>query len=289
MRISHKILIFFCIFLSVHATAQNIGIIQDKDGYTNIRSTAFSKSKIIGKITEGQQFIFYASDSSNWWKIKLIDKKGSSIEGFVHKSRIQPLYQTKKIKEVRYHQYGATASSFRLMKRNIDSNDLPDSYLIETIDIRGRVCDLIFFWEGEIVSNHLCYLPPWIKYEYPNDTTIIHRKFDSNGQPFLSLECEVWHQTTYHLNSDQTKIIKVNREVKIDTAQYLNEYGWDKDLLFNVLREMNQTEPGLGSIEDYKKSTAKLNGKFPIGKDFKLQKYGDPDLEYEEIKALLFK
>lgn len=71
-------------------SAQEIGIINDPDGYTNIRSGKGTTYEVIGKVTEGEQFRYFADPESNWWAIETIPNDGTPLKGFVHKSRIQP-------------------------------------------------------------------------------------------------------------------------------------------------------------------------------------------------------
>ncbi len=61
-----------------------IGIINDKDGFVNIRVDKSSKSEIIGKILKNEYFTFFEDNASNWW---IIESKTGLI-GYVHKSRI---------------------------------------------------------------------------------------------------------------------------------------------------------------------------------------------------------
>ncbi len=88
-----KYLVLALLFFSLsELSAQTIGIINDPDGYTNIRNGQGSNFEIIGKIEESYQFKYYPNEQSNWWAIKTIPSYGTQIEGFVHKSRIQPYY-----------------------------------------------------------------------------------------------------------------------------------------------------------------------------------------------------
>ena len=61
--------------------------INDPDGFTNIREGEGTDSKIIDKLYKDEFFLYNASEKGNWVKIH----KMWNVEGFVHKSRIQPL------------------------------------------------------------------------------------------------------------------------------------------------------------------------------------------------------
>lgn len=92
------ILVIF--FVSGFLQAQ-IGIIQDPDGYTNVRSSASSNAPIIHKIHENEAFFYWEDDliAGQDWITVYINKDPftvgtmdeSVMEGYVHKSRIRPI------------------------------------------------------------------------------------------------------------------------------------------------------------------------------------------------------
>lgn len=61
-------------------------IIDDKDGYTNIRSLASKDSQIVDKIQAGEIFSTY-HQKGNWWLVKSPRNK----VGYMHLSRIKLL------------------------------------------------------------------------------------------------------------------------------------------------------------------------------------------------------
>ncbi len=69
-----------------------IGIINDSDGYVNIRAEKTSNSKIVGKIEEGYKFYYDKDLSENWWAI---ETELGGKKGYVHKSRISNYYEDK--------------------------------------------------------------------------------------------------------------------------------------------------------------------------------------------------
>lgn len=84
------------IFLTslVTLAQDNVAIISDKDGFTNVRESKSTNSAVVGQIKDGEFFSFKKA-SDDWWEVfKTFDENGNSINlnGFVHKSRIQPLY-----------------------------------------------------------------------------------------------------------------------------------------------------------------------------------------------------
>ncbi len=68
------------------------GVIQDPDGYTNVRAAARSDSTVVDKVVLGEVFEFdAASEGARWMRVKL--KNGKS--GYVHASRVR-FYATAK-------------------------------------------------------------------------------------------------------------------------------------------------------------------------------------------------
>lgn len=63
------------------------GIINDPDGYVNVRKGEGVKCPIVGKVMTDEVFLFTPNYYSDWWKVQSLD---GSIEGYMHKSRITP-------------------------------------------------------------------------------------------------------------------------------------------------------------------------------------------------------
>ena len=86
--------VFALFFFSFSSFAQ-FAVINDKDGYVNIRSDSSKTSKIVGKIASGTVFYifqYYENEKSEWIDFSCLE--GScKISGFVHKSRIKLLNQ----------------------------------------------------------------------------------------------------------------------------------------------------------------------------------------------------
>lgn len=61
-----------------------IGVIRDKDGYTNIRKEENSSSEILGKIFENEYFFYKKTKTKNWCEIKTLKGK----IGYIHSSRV---------------------------------------------------------------------------------------------------------------------------------------------------------------------------------------------------------
>ena len=67
-----------------------LGIINDPDGYTNVRADKSSSSSVIYEIYDENKRFEIIDDSGEWWKIKFdIDEYPYEIIGFIHNSRVE--------------------------------------------------------------------------------------------------------------------------------------------------------------------------------------------------------
>ena len=64
---------------------KRIAVINDPDGYTNVRSGMSTKSEIIDRLYEGEHYEVYPTSKTNWWRVKT----QNYVKGYVHKSRIR--------------------------------------------------------------------------------------------------------------------------------------------------------------------------------------------------------
>lgn len=69
---------------SSQATQEIRAVIDDKDGFTNLREQPNSEANIVAKVFENEVFIVKSMDG-NWWEIEL----QNGVRGFMHKSRIK--------------------------------------------------------------------------------------------------------------------------------------------------------------------------------------------------------
>lgn len=113
-----KLLLFISLFYLQVCQAQ-LCIINDKDGYTNVREKASQNSKIVGKIIENQVFAInsYIQDeeikSKDWIAVNFpihTDKKSTFLKfegdektGYVHKSRLVELETLPKFEKNEMH------------------------------------------------------------------------------------------------------------------------------------------------------------------------------------------
>lgn len=101
-----KYLLIFCLVITSFTAFGQVAIIEDKDGYTNIRQEPYANSKIIYQIKVGQVYWhgedYY--DKSKDWVTVYFPKNNYSItanpddfvKGYIHKSRVKPLNEMEK-------------------------------------------------------------------------------------------------------------------------------------------------------------------------------------------------
>jgi len=91
--------IIFLTTLSFQGFGQEIVIINDKDGYVNVRENADGKSKIIGKKYEDDIFYSIKSKDNDWYEVYI--ENGAT--GYIHSSRIMPLSNLQKLNTKSVH------------------------------------------------------------------------------------------------------------------------------------------------------------------------------------------
>jgi hypothetical protein len=150
------------------------------------------------------------------------------------------------------------------------------------------VTEIKFFENNSTIFDRLCYLVPWIKYEYPNDTIIIQYYLNGNGQPESGLECEMPYKVIYYLNVTKKYILKTQTEYNVDSALYLAN-GWTLNSINETLNELNKNQKTFPVVDYYSKTIAKFNGNFPISKDFDINTIYFNTTEKEEINKAMTK
>ena len=83
------------IYLSANCQERKTGIINDPDGYTNIRAGKGANFEIVNKILENELFVYYDSTDQNWLNVAITkcrcdepNRIYNDITGYVHRSRI---------------------------------------------------------------------------------------------------------------------------------------------------------------------------------------------------------
>tara|TARA_B110000908_G_C10036484_1_gene349785 strand:+ start:9 stop:698 length:690 start_codon:yes stop_codon:yes gene_type:complete len=180
------------------------------------------------------------------------------------------------------HEFEPTASDFRITKWNLKQTETTEYYLTEKIDSQNRVTELKFYKNGKNNFDHLCYLQTWIKYEYPNDFTIIQTNLNNNGIAEANIECELASKVIYHLSQNKKIIVKTESEYKFDQEPYLKN-GWTKKELLQTIKQLKENEQTSLMVDYFSKSSSKLNGIFPISSEFNLEEFYFSELEKDKI------
>lgn len=66
-----------------------VGIIEDKDGYVNVRKETSAKSEIVGTISTGDDIVYAEDTNSNWYRVCGFHEGVTYYLGYVHKSRVR--------------------------------------------------------------------------------------------------------------------------------------------------------------------------------------------------------
>jgi hypothetical protein len=183
---------------------------------------------------------------------------------------------------ISYHKFEPTASDFGITKWDISQKDSSYYYLTEKVDSKNRVTELKFYENGKSSFDHLCYLQTWVKYEYPDDTTIIQTNLNSEGIPEANIECELPSKIIYHLSENKKSIISTEYEYEFDHIHY-QKIGWTKEFLSGIITELESHESNASIIDFYSKSLNKLNGIFPVNNEFDIDTFYFSTLEKEKI------
>jgi hypothetical protein len=72
-----------------HAVAQQFAVIQDKDGFVNVRKTASAGKNITDTLTNGKG-VFCLEQAGNWVNVFYV-KNGETSDGFIYKDRLRYL------------------------------------------------------------------------------------------------------------------------------------------------------------------------------------------------------
>ena len=107
-------------------------VINDPDGYTNIRKGPNTNSEIIGTVNVNQLFTVHATDG-NWWQISTQD----GTNGYMHKSRITAgKYPQASIRALQYDDIsGKSKNELRLIRNEIFARH---GFLFKSDDMRNH-------------------------------------------------------------------------------------------------------------------------------------------------------
>jgi hypothetical protein len=83
--------LFLIFFLSVKVPAQ-LAIINDPDGFTNVRENKSVSSKVMGRLYKDDIFLYsFDRDDDQWVGVFYSKSDKSYIQGYIHKSRLLPI------------------------------------------------------------------------------------------------------------------------------------------------------------------------------------------------------
>ena len=147
----------FLLMLSSLKSISQFAVINDADGYTNMRELPDSSSKVLYKIRQSEVFFYESLKESNsdWVKVYCQKNKyalSSSIDdeylsGYIHKSRLLPL---ENLKEYKGNDFTFT---YDLEKFNLDNKiiDYTDNRVLNHINGRR-----IYGTDGNIPKVEVC-------------------------------------------------------------------------------------------------------------------------------------
>ena len=176
-KIKSVILIGFILFMASNGFGQ-VAIIQDKDGFTNVRSEPNTKSEIIYKLYDNEVFFYFdASDDSktentDWFPV-MIPRNKFSIRtgivdpyyGYIHKSRLKPLDELEEVAQSDNQLVFNVSKVDTLYKQvdvfNEDDNSrryhLIDGFMTYGYDIYLHQCTEVnsidLLWDGQLIPQ----------------------------------------------------------------------------------------------------------------------------------------
>jgi hypothetical protein len=91
------LLLFVAVALTTTIYAQ-LAVIKDSDGFTNVRESKSASSKIVGKLNADDIFLYDSDNEEEQWVGVYLDISGKRyLQGYIHKSRLQPLDKLEKL------------------------------------------------------------------------------------------------------------------------------------------------------------------------------------------------
>ncbi|MDF1739464.1 MAG: hypothetical protein P1U86_09920 [Verrucomicrobiales bacterium] len=82
---------FFSVLTAVAAELDEFCVVQDSDGYTNVREKGDINSKVIARVDHGQLVWVSQGGMMKWPNVIFMDKEGKERTGFIHSSRLKAL------------------------------------------------------------------------------------------------------------------------------------------------------------------------------------------------------
>jgi hypothetical protein len=188
--------------------------------------------------------------------------------------------------EVDYHMYSPTASGWDIVEYSLYDTSGTKYLLKEYIDTKGRVTELQFLKDGLLIDDPLCYLANRVTFEY-SENRIIETLYHGE-QTLIATDCEMYFQTTYHLGNEGY-IIETESLAKYDfNGLEKNEIEKWKEWVPELKIVKDTTGLNL-QVEYYYHSRAKMNGVYPVNRNYVLVEdgyYGDEPERISILKGL---
>lgn len=127
-------------------------VVQDQDGYSNVREKADLASKVIARVDHGQLVWIFDRGMSKWPNVIFVDKEGTERTGFIHASRLRALTDFEII---------AGKVSEKNQTETFEKGDLKIEIAIEPFKRDGRVLTYKEFEEGQRYLVEIDDLPFW--------------------------------------------------------------------------------------------------------------------------------
>ena len=184
--------------------------------------------------------------------------------------------------KILFHEYEPTASDFRIIQWNIADTTNVKWVLKEIVDNQGRVIELIFLENGKEKQRWLSYIATRVTFEY-QDRKIIVRRYQADQPLLTNSELEIWYKSIHHLD-EENFIVKREKFFIFDfsdmmdsvsimeTKKYISEHHSVVLPGLKINRWGNEFDIQL-SVLYYTFSYAKMNGIFPISRNFEIERW----------------
>lgn len=127
-----KIILTFTLIVMISNLFGQVGVINDKDGFTNLREAPNIKSKVLYKIQDYELFLYEPEDlgvNAQWIKVYIPKNKytlgcdeADNLIGYIHKSRFQTLEELNKYKGADFS-FRYNLDTFKIENKIVDYFD----------------------------------------------------------------------------------------------------------------------------------------------------------------------
>ncbi len=150
--ITFLILSLICLPTGLAIALEEFCVVQDPDGYTNVREKADLTSEVVTRVEHGQLVWISDSGTPKWPQVIFVDKEGKERTGFIHASRLRALTDFENIT-------GKISQESRT--ETFEKDGLKIEIAIEPFERDGRVLTYHELEEGEQYLVKIDDLPFW--------------------------------------------------------------------------------------------------------------------------------